>query len=436
MENKRFEDIGGYELQKAEAKKIVKFFSNYELFKENGAYLPRGIVFYGQPGTGKTLFAKAIVNESNVNALSLSPDELVKEESISLSIKEIFSKAKENAPSIILIDEIDRIVCCGGIYKEESSKEKEVLRCFLTEIDNLKDSDCLVIATSNSHILDMPKSLIRNGRIEKHIEIPLPDTDQRADILKKYLSKNDRFKDISITDLAIYTPAFSAASLESLVNTVLIDCISENRNATFKDFLEPIETIKSRGMKQKGRKDNSVVIYHELGHFITDYVISGEIGMISINPYGQTGGSYTRFNKGESYNEFSLSEIKNTCVCLIGGLVATKIFLNEPYLGADSDLFTLGTTYMQMVQNGLTGAKDFALHFLYKDRGRVQLNSFTNELTDDFVKFLNECEMRATNIINNNRRIIEVLFNELVTKGVLTAEETKELIKDIPVVKE
>ena len=341
MNKPLFKNIGGYFYQKKEAEKIANFFKNYDYFCEKGAKLPRGILFYGEPGTGKTMFAHAIANEANIPVFPLTTDEFYKESNISSAIKKVFEDAEKQAPSMILIDELDRLVNCEMSYqKNESDKQREALRVLLTEIDKIQNKGVLIVATANTILRFIPAALVRNGRIEKHIEIGIPGKEDRIEILDIYLANNECFKNVVTEDIAAYTSNFSGAALSSLVNDVLINCISKGKEASFDDFIEPIEIIKNSGIRKKASEDTSSTIYHEIGHFIADYELNKTIGMINVVPYALSNGTFSRIDRDEENKTANMSFTKmyNECVVAISGLVATELFKGEAYMGAGNDI--------------------------------------------------------------------------------------------------
>ena len=446
MDNILFKNIGGYESQKREAMKIVNFFKNYSKFKENGARITRGLLLYGLPGTGKTTFAKAIVNEANAKLFELVPKEVTDREDTISSIRNAFKMARENSPSIILIDEIDRIISCSnGFMSDETDSEREALRCLISEIDNSLNSDVVVIATSNSSRNSIPAALVRSGRIEKSFKMDPPGQKERESILSLYLKRNDIFSDISSKDVALYTQGFTGASLENLVNDVLIDCINKNSKAKFNDFLEPIESIKCAAIKNKSDKDNSDVIYHELGHFITDYVLNDKIGMINTFVYGSSSGRYSMLedeDNTESDNQKlsgrSKTELLNNAVTAVAGLAATKIYLNDEYLGAESDYSKLYSIYLLMASSGLLGAQIYSEYAFAapSNFGEESLITNSSELKSHFSSFINDAKAKAESIIKANDKIVRVLYAALKERQVLTHKEIEDLIKDIPVVRD
>lgn len=433
MERPLFKDIGGYFYQKKEAKKIADFFKKYDYFCEKGAKLPRGIIFYGEPGTGKTMFAKAIANEANIEVFQLTTDEFYKESNISSAIKKVFEEALKNAPSMILIDELDRLVNCDTSYqKNESDKQREALRVLLTEIDKIQNKGVLIVATANTRLRYIPAALIRNGRIEKHIEISIPTKEDRLEILSIYLSNNPCFKNISVEDIATYTSNFSGAALSSLVNDVLINCIEKDKEATFDDFIEPIEVIKNSGIRKKSFEDNSSTIYHEIGHFIADFELNGSIGMINVIPFAHSNGTFSRISNEEANKTSNMSYTKmyNECVVLISGLVATEVFKGEAYMGAGSDIEKLTERYLEMAKSGLVDEYTMGLSVLSSIHFYTSYNDGQNEFTNRYAKFINKIKQTSKEILLKHKDLVSVLFEELNKKSVLTHTELEKIINN------
>jgi len=430
-----FDDIGGYSYQKREAMKITNFFKNYEKFTKKGARLPKGGIFYGEPGTGKTMFALAIANESNVPLFKLTTDEFFKDESISVAIKKIFADAKAAAPSIIIIDELDRMVNCErGYARNESDKQREVLRILLTEIDDANSSGVFVIATANTDINFIPPALVRNGRLEKHIEIDVPTKEDRLSILNIYLKQNEIFSNISAEDVAAYTSTFTGAALSTLVNDVLVSCIDENKKATFNDFLEPIEVIKSLGIKKKSSDNNDPTIYHEIGHFIVDYALTKKIGMINVVPYGRSSGRFSRLEVDETIQEShnkSKTDLINNCKVAIAGLVATEVFLGEPFAGASDDIDKVLSTYVCMIKNGMLSSAEIAIQGLSALDYSSPYSDTESVTCKLFAEFLDQIKEDVRKIIVENKDLVERLYKELKAKSVLTHLEIEEIVKEM-----
>ena len=427
--------IGGYEYQKREAKKVIDFFNHYDKYLSNGAKLPRGIFFYGQPGNGKTMFAHAIVNEAKVKCYFLNEAQYEADaDTLPIEMRNKFKEALENAPSILIIDEIDQLVDCSRrVYgRNTSDRQRDALRLLLTEIDQLHDSGVLVIATANTDIGQVPDALVRNGRIEKHIQINSPDFSDRKSILEIYLRKNKIFDHIRSEDIARITNGLACSSLVSLVNEVLIKCIaSEKKHATNDDFNEPLQVIISGGTQVKSPKNNDDVIYHEIGHLVVDYAINGKVGFISTESYGSSEGRYSPLNDLDDTEDIELKtyqQIRNHSTVCIAGLVATEVFLGEKYRGASSDLKKIKENFDTIINHGL-GDMDLLSSQLANSDTLTPLHIKEDSLHVKKLKeFIETIYGDAKQIIVTNRTLIEALFVVLKDKKALSLEEVKQII--------
>ena len=262
-------DIAGYDEEKAEAKKIIEVLKNHEKYEKIGAYIPKGLILSGNPGVGKTMLVKAIASESNVPFYEFESNESETEAETIKSIKSLFAKARENAPSIIFIDEFDELVMTTDFRSDYSRKTTKIL---LTEIDGISSSDgVLVIATTNYRPM-LPPALTRSGRMDKRITVEMPDTIDREEIFKLYLSKNSLLTEIDAHQLALKTANFSGADIKTLVNETIIDCASQGIDKiTLQDFERNIPVVMFQDIKKKSRSGPSdMTCYHEIGHFITE----------------------------------------------------------------------------------------------------------------------------------------------------------------------
>ena len=435
MENKYMNLIGGYDYQKEEAIKLIDFFKNYEIYIKNGASLPRGVLFYGSPGNGKTTFANAIIKDSGVNSFSLS-DSLYENGNTKIckELVSIFNKAKENAPSVILLDEIDQLIGTSNTFFGKSENEKEILRILLTEIDKLEGTGVLVVATGNLDMDELPPSLTRNGRLEKHIFIGTPDFEDRSKILNLFLSKSTAFKNIKPCELANLTQGFTCADLKSLVNDVLVKSLScKKEYITYQDFHDPIQVISSDGIKTKPTVNNDDVIYHEVGHLIVDYVLNDSIGFLSVESYGNSSGSYRSLRTHGKLDEdkgkiSTIADVKNRCTVLIAGLASTDVFLGQKHAGAVSDLKKIFALYNFSALNGLLSFEEFVnVSNQTPEEPFGQKTVKVNE--KNFSQFLNEIYEKAVDILKSKEDLVKKLYIALKTKRTLTSEEVSEIIE-------
>ena len=430
-----FKSIGGYESQKAVARRISDFFRNYDKYVSRGAELPSGILFYGMPGTGKTMFANAIANESGVPVYKLEADEISHDTNIASSIKSLFDKAVSNAPSIMIIDELERVVNCDSQYnKQESDSQRDALRAFLTEIDNARGKGVLLIATSNVNIDQIPPALIRAGRIGKHVCVEAPSNDDRKKIISLYLSKNKSFDGISAEDLASYTQGFTGSDIATIVNEALIACVQEGRSACFRDFIDPIEAIKFGAVSQNSEKIEDNVIYHEIGHFVADYVLNGKIGMLDVVRHGDISGMYTTmdssvFPERMDSDKSSYTAARRNCIIGVSGAVAAQEMLGEQFLGAASDYMKVAMIYRSLLGSGIGDSNDVAVEVMLQSFQHLFAAERPDTYFKSFEKFLNEVTEESRKIISTNRELISVLFGELKRKKILVKEEIAEILE-------
>lgn len=433
---KEMSKIGGYAYQKEEAMKIINFFKNYDAFTQNGASLPRGVLFYGEPGNGKTLFANAIAKDSGANTYYLTDNLYMQDnKSVSKELVNLFKEATKNAPSIVILDEIDQLIEASGGFGRASDSEKEVLRVLLTEIDKLENKGVLVIATGNVEIEGMPDALVRNGRLEKHIYIGAPDFSDRTDILHMFLNKNPIFSKVKAKEIAKLTQDLTCSSLKTLVNDVLIKCVSNNfHKATYQDFHDPLQVIVSHGIKRKSPKNIDDVVYHELGHLVSDFIINGKIGFVSIESYGNSAGRYKSFSsfaeeqQDLENNPKTLEDFNNTNIVLISGLAATEVFLGEKYTGASSDLVKIRKVYEIMSQNGLLSFGEF-IESTSSSSAPTPFNTSRPQINrDKFEEYLKNIYQNAVDLLKEHKTLVETLFVALKKKKTLTSEEVEEII--------
>ncbi len=245
------EDIAGYEEEKTEAKKIIEILKNHDKYARMGAYIPKGLILSGQPGVGKTMFAKAIACESDAPFYELEVDEYEAESEVVKSIKELFTKARKSSPSIIFIDEFDELVMTDEFTSDYSRKITKIL---LSEIDGISSSEgVLVIATTNYKSM-IPSALMRSGRMDKRITIEIPSTSDRQAIFEYYLKKNNNLDDIDAHLLALKTTDFSGADIKTLINETIIDCATQGiGKITISDFERNIPVVLFQDIKKKSK---------------------------------------------------------------------------------------------------------------------------------------------------------------------------------------
>ena len=425
-------DIAGYDEEKEEAKKIIEVIKNHKKYQELGAYIPKGLILSGNPGVGKTMLAKAIANESNVPFYEFENDDFETEAETMKSLKELFAKAKANSPSIIFIDELDELAMTDDFTSDYSRKITKIL---LTEIDGISSSDgVLVIATANYRSI-LPPSLIRSGRMDKRITFEMPNSRDREEIFKLYLAKNKLLADIDPHQLALKTSGLSGADIKTLVNETIIDCGSQGIDKiTISDFERNIPAVMFQDIKKQSKNGPSdLTCYHEIGHFITEYKLSGDIGSISTEKFGKVQGHVYFDNENRESIVITRNSLKQKLVTILGGLAGEEVMCNDISVGASDDI-SKARIYIQALMS--IGAYGFdKLPASGKGGGIMRDNPPISDrrisaIEDQEEALLNEAYNRAKEIIIENKNLVEVLYKELKEKEKLSKKEIVDILEN------
>ncbi len=358
------DDIAGYPEEKREAENLIDVLGNYALYKAAGARLPRGLLLCGVPGVGKTMFAKAIATEANVPLYQFEAGESENTEQTISGIKAMFAQAKEHAPSILFIDELDELVTGtdgSGLYGFQSDYSRKMLKTLLTEIDGISSSDgVLLIATTNSKNT-LPPALIRAGRMGKQITFRLPDFDDRTAIAKLYLDLIDA-KGIDPKEVAKKTDGFSGADIKALVNAALLEAVRLKKEVDMASIVRLIPTIRFGEIKKTAKQGPAdSVCYHEIGHFLAQYALNKRVGSISVENYGEIRGRMELDDEINIVPETTRFDVRSAKAVLddvvvsLGGIAGEEVFLHERYCGSQSDLSKAFASIYMVLQNGALG---------------------------------------------------------------------------------
>jgi len=442
-----FDDIAGIDEAKAEFEEIVSFLKEPEKYTVVGAKIPKGILLVGPPGTGKTLLAKAIANEADVPFFSVAGSEFV-EMFIGIGaarVRDLFTKASENAPCIVFIDEIDAVGRERGAGVGGGNDEREqTLNQLLTEMDGFKENKGVIVvgATNRADILDA--ALLRPGRFDRQVTVNLPDRLGRVGILKVHARNKPLSDDVSLVQLASRTPGFSGADLANLLNEAAILATRYKKTSiTKQEVNEAADRIIGgiAGTPLEDTKNKRLISYHEVGHAITGSVLKShdEVEKITLVPRGAAKG-LTWFTPAEDQSLLSRSALLARIIGTLGGRAAEQVVFGDPEVttGASSDLQQVTNLARQMVTRfGMSNIGPMALEdentgqvFLggNKDQGSEYAENIADRIDDEVCKIINYCEQKAIEIISDNRVIIDLVVERLMDTETMDGEEFRELL--------
>lgn len=433
-----FDDVAGNEAAKQDLTEIVDFLKKPKKYEKLGAKIPKGVLLAGDPGTGKTLMARAVAGEAGVPFFSISGSEFA-EMFVGVGasrVRDLFSKAKRNAPSIIFIDEIDAVAHKRDARGGAGREDEQTLNQILVEMDGFDNETGVIVIAATNRVDMLDKALLRPGRFDRHVNVTLPERKDRLDILKVHFKNKPTDKDVNLDALAAKTAGSSGADLANIANEAAITAARKNHKTISKDDLtEAFERIaigperKSKVMNEHERK---LTAYHEAGHAIVGHVLpnSDPVHKVTIIPRGRTGG-VTWFLPPEDRSYKSIYDLKDVLARAMGGRIAEKIIFGEDNIttGASSDLNHIANLAKEMVVSEGMGKNTRHLVFPDESAGYYTITAGkpysekTAELIDNEIKVLtHEAAVRAEAILKANHKILDDLANALLEKE--TLEET------------
>ena len=341
----KFDDVAGLDEEKQELIEIVDFLKTPEKFTKMGAKIPRGVLLYGKPGTGKTLIAKAIAGEANVPFISMSGSEFIEMfAGLGASrVRKLFEKARKLSPCIVFIDEIDAIGSRRTSNSGAESENNQTLNQLLVEMDGFSSEETIIVlaATNRPEMLD--KALLRPGRFDRQITIPAPDIKGRLEILKIHAKDKKLSDDVNLESIAEDTAGFTGAELANILNEgAIIATINKHEEIENDDIEEAVKKV-TVGLEKKARvvseKDKKLTAYHEAGHAVVSRYLptQSNIKEVSIIPRGVAGG-YTMYKTDEDKYYISKTEMQERLISLLGGRAAEKLVLDDISTGASNDI--------------------------------------------------------------------------------------------------
>lgn len=443
-----FKDIAGSDEAKVDLQEVVEFLKYPKKFESVGAKIPKGVLLVGPPGTGKTLLARAVAGEANTPFFSISGSEFV-EMFVGVGasrVRDLFAKAKKNAPCIIFIDEIDAVGRKRGSGMGGGHDEREqTLNQILVEMDGFEQGTNVIVlaATNRADVLD--SALQRPGRFDRRVNIDLPDRKDREAILKIHFSKKPLAKNVDLDALAAKSAGSSGADLANIANESAIIAARHNRKeiteADVTGAFEKVAIGPERKSKVMNDKEKELTAYHEAGHALVGHVLpdSDPIHKVTIIPRGRTGG-VTWSIPAEDKSYHSILEYKDVLARALGGRIAEEIIYGPERVttGASNDLQSAAELARDMIINQGMGKKlrDQVFHV---DEG-LMMERMIHERTysDDTAKvidqevesLISEAATRAREVIRANRDKLEDLKDALLAKETVEANEVLEIFKD------
>ena len=441
-----FNEVAGLDEEKEEVEELIDFLKNPKKFQKLGARIPKGVLLVGPPGTGKTLLARAVAGEANVPFYFISGSDFV-ELFVGIGasrVRDMFKQAKQNAPCLIFIDEIDAVGRQRGTGLGGGHDEREqTLNQLLTEMDGFGSNEGIIIiaATNRPDVLD--PALLRPGRFDRQITVNLPDAKGREEILEVHARNKIFAKSVKLKNVAKRTVGFSGADLENLLNESALLAVRKNKDSiTMADIDEATDRVlmgPAKRSKKYTEKEKEMVAYHESGHVVLGIKLDSahDVQKVTIIPRGYAGGYAMMLPKEEKYLE-TKNELLERITGLLGGRVSEEIIYKEVSTGAHNDFEKATKIARAMVtEYGMSDLGPIQLEqrdegvFLGRDynKSRNFSNEVAHEIDQETRKIINTCYKNAKKILNENIDLLKLIASKLVEHETLTKEQIDYLVE-------
>ena len=441
----RFSDVAGMDEEKEEVSELVDFLKSPKKFADMGAKIPRGVLLVGPPGTGKTLLARAVAGEANVPFYSISGSEFV-EMFVGVGagrVRDMFKKAKQTAPCIIFIDEIDAVGRQRGTGMGGGHDEREqTLNQLLVEMDGFSGNEGIIVlaATNRADVLD--PALLRPGRFDRQIQVANPDKRARSEILKVHARNKRVAPDVNFDNIAQRTPGFSGAELANVLNEAALLAVRQSHHLiTMADIDEAVDRVMG-GPAKKSRKytekERRLVAYHEAGHAVIGLTLedANKVQKVTIVPRGQAGGYNLMTPKEETYFQ-TKSQLKATISGFMGGRVSEEVFFGDVSSGAHNDIeqatriarmmvTELGMSELGPIQYDSENGQVF-LGRDYTQRSNTHSGQIAYEIDVQVRKIIDACYAQAKQIIEENKDKLITIAEALLEHETLSGEDIESL---------
>ena len=445
----KFSDVAGEDEAKESLTEIVQYLHDPAQYKEIGARMPKGILLVGPPGTGKTMLAKAVAGEANVPFFSMSGSEFV-EMFVGMGaskVRDLFDQAKQKAPCIVFIDEIDAIGKKRDGQFGGNDEREQTLNQLLTEMDGFEDNTGVIILAATNRPEALDPALLRPGRFDRRVPVELPDLKGREEILKVHARKVRLEPDVDFNKIARMASGASGAELANIVNEAALRAVRDGRKtATQADLEESIEVVIAGYQKKNAiltDKEKCIVAYHEIGHALVAALQnhSAPVQKITIIPRTSGALGYTmQVDEGEHYL-MSRDEIVNKIATLTGGRAAEQVAFNSITTGASNDIEqatklarAMITRYGMNDDFGMVAMETVTNQYLGGDTSLSCSPETQARIDAEVVKLIKEQYEKAVKILTDNRRKLDELAQYLYEKETITGDEFMEILerKELP----
>ncbi len=443
----KFDDVAGIDESRAELIDIVTFLKDSAHYSRLGARMPRGVLLVGDPGTGKTLLARAIAGEAGVPFFSTSGSEFV-ELFVGVGasrVRALFKKARAKAPCIVFIDEIDAAgrKRHGSATSGGEMEQDQTLNQLLVEMDGFAASEGVVVLAATNRMDVLDPALTRSGRFDRHVNVPRPDIKARLEILKVHIKGRPLASDVNLMDVAKSTPGLVGADLANIVNEAAIQAVRGRHDAiTVQDFQEAVEKALTGGIQQKsrvmGEEERRTIAYHEAGHAVVMHSLPhcDPVYKVTIIPRGRMGG-FTMALPEQDSMLMSRNQILARITGLMGGRVAEEVFCNDITSGAANDLQVATELAEEMVMRlgmSSTGLRVFGRPEGYEALAGPKSGQKAFEARDEAIEqILGECYAEAKRLVTEKCDAMERVTHALLEQETLSKEDFVALMESAAV---
>lgn len=425
----RFSDVAGLDEVKEDLMTVVDFLKNPEQYKEAGAEIPKGVLLYGPPGTGKTLLAKAVAGEAGVKFKAVSGSDFdEKYVGVGASkMRKLFDEAKDNAPCIIFIDEIDSMG--GRRHSKQSNYDRQTLNTLLSEMDGFDGSGGVVVIAATNRIEDLDPALTRPGRFDNHFAVNLPATAKERKIIVDLYAKNKKFSDdVNMENFAKETMGSSPATIKTVLNEAAIIAARKNEGIITREILDEawMKQLMEGHLKKNGEKDNvELVAWHEAGHALAGLMMGQDLTKVSIIPSTSGAGGAT-FITPKKLGLFTVDELREQVIMLYSGRNAEQILSEQKGIkngvttGASNDIEKATDIIKKMITE----------YGMNEEFGLLNLEGLDVKpeiITKEAVKLAQELKEVSYSLLASNIEKLKMIAEKLIEKETLTGEEVKNI---------